>query len=276
MTTTVSDPQTDIEFVDEWNRWHEKVESFNASPHGFLAITSIHWLTATPQRFVDAPGAWHTDTSGVHVTLEDDEVIVVDGEPVHGAYDFGVIPERGGTTVAWNDAVVEVAKRGGFDIVRPRHPDAPIVSAYRGTPTYAPSRRWVVEGHYLPYDEPRPVTVDGAVEGIEHVYHAPGVVRFELGGAVHELAVFADKPEYGLFALFTDATSGVTTYGACRSLFVPPPAPDGSVVLDFNRATNLPCAYTDLATCPLAPGENRLTVAVEAGEQLPHERRPGD
>ena len=42
-------------------------------------------------------------------------------------------------------------------------------------------------------------------------------------------------------------------------------------MLDFNRATNLPCAYTDLATCPLPP-ENRLPVAIEAGEKIPVER----
>ena len=72
--------------------------------------------------------------------------------------------------------------------------------------------------------------------------------------------------------LFTDATSGVTTYAANRSLFIAAPAEDGSVLLDFNRATNLPCAYTDLATCPLPPTENRLSVAVEAGEKTPYER----
>jgi hypothetical protein len=44
------------------------------------------------------------------------------------------------------------------------------------------------------------------------------------------------------------------------------------VVLDFTRATNLPCAYTDFATCPLPPAENRLPVAVEAGEKIPYER----
>ncbi len=44
------------------------------------------------------------------------------------------------------------------------------------------------------------------------------------------------------------------------------------MALDFNRAANLPCAYTDLATCPLPPAENRLPVAVEAGDKIPHER----
>jgi len=49
------------------------------------------------------------------------------------------------------------------------------------------------------------------------------------------------------------------------------PASDLTVVLDFNRATNLPCAYTELATCPLPPAENHLPVAVEAGERIPYE-----
>jgi uncharacterized protein (DUF1684 family) len=76
-----------------------------------------------------------------------------------------------------------------------------------------------------------------------------------------------------LIVLFTDATSGVTTYAANRALQLEAPGPDGRVVLDFNRATNLPCAYTDLATCPLPPPENRLPVPIEAGEKIPDERR---
>jgi uncharacterized protein len=77
-------------------------------------------------------------------------------------------------------------------------------------------------------------------------------------------------------SIFTDATSGVTTYAANRSLQVPAPDSDGTVILDFNRATNLPCAYTEFATCPLPPAGNRLPVAVEAGEQIPYEAKFGE
>jgi hypothetical protein len=69
--------------------------------------------------------------------------------------------------------------------------------------------------------------------------------------------------------MFRDATSGVTTYPGGRSLSIDAPGADGTVTLDFNRASNLPCAFTDYATCPVAPSENRLTVAVEAGEKNP-------
>ena len=86
------------------------------------------------------------------------------------------------------------------------------------------------------------------------------------------LTAFPGHTPGSLIVLFTDATSGVTTYGANRVITLEPPAADGAVVLDFNRAVNLPCAYTDLATCPLPPRENRLPVAVEAGEKIPFER----
>ena len=75
--------------------------------------------------------------------------------------------------------------------------------------------------------------------------------------------------------LFTDATSGTTTYAASRSVDLGPPDEDGNVVLDFNRAVNLPCAFTDFATCPLPPVENRLLIAIEAGEKIPYERQSG-
>ena len=66
-------------FADAWHRWHDKHEAARAHRHGFLAITSINWLTDAPQRFVDAPGEWSSDANGVHVTLDDGEEIVVDG-----------------------------------------------------------------------------------------------------------------------------------------------------------------------------------------------------
>jgi uncharacterized protein len=260
-------------FTEEWNRWHRRHEASRAGKHGFLAITSINWLSAEPQRFTDAPGEWYSDSTGVHVDLADGEEIVVDAVPVRGAHHFGAIPERDGLTVGWGDAAIEIAKRGGYDIVRPRHPNAPIVSAYSGTPAYEPREQWVVRARFVSYDAPRPITVEAIVEGIEHVYESPGHVEFDIDGSPQSLVVFADKPDYALFALFTDGTSGVTTYGACRKLSIGTPDADGSVQLDFNRATNLPCAYTDFATCPLPPADNRLSVAIEAGELLPFERQ---
>jgi hypothetical protein len=109
--------------------------------------------------------------------------------------------------------------------------------------------------------------------GVTVVYEAPGELHFRLAGRDLVLTAFNGHEPGTLFVPFTDATSGRTTYAANRSLGIGAPAADGTVTLDFNRAVNLPCAYTDLATCPLPPSENRLPVAVEAGEQIPYERQ---
>ncbi|MFD7877901.1 DUF1684 domain-containing protein [Streptomyces sp. NPDC059766] len=259
-------------FTEQWLEWYREQEARLSGPHGFLAITGLHWLDDRPQRFTDTPGTWRTGPDGVVVTLDDGEELVVDGKPVDGEHRFGVLPERGGVDAIWKGAVIEVAKRGGQDIVRPRHPDAPLRTAFTGTPAYAPDPRWAVTGRYIPFDEPRPTTVGAVVEGLEHVYDAPGRIEFEVDGHRLSLTAFPGSGQGRLTVLFTDGTSGITTYTASRTLSVAPPAADGTVVLDFNRATNLPCAYTDLATCPLPPAENRLTVAIEAGQKTPRER----
>jgi uncharacterized protein len=268
--TTVSDTAAGTEdFAAHWGDWHRQHETARADEHGFLAITSLNWLSEEPQRFPDAPGEWSTGPDGVLVVLADGEELTIDGTPVTGKHSFGVLPERASLYVPWGDAVIEVAKRGGNDIVRPRHPDNPLRTGYPGTPTYPPQPRWAVTGRYVPFAEPRPTTVGSVADGLEHVYAAPGQVEFALDGQPLALTAFDGGASGSLFILFTDATSGVTTYAANRSLHLPAPAADGTVLLDFNRATNLPCAYTTLATCPLPPAENRLTVAIEAGEQHP-------
>jgi uncharacterized protein (DUF1684 family) len=256
-------------FAAEWQAWHDAHEKNRADAHGFLSITSLNWLDETPTRFPDAPGAWSTSAAGPVVTLAPGEEVVVDGKSATGLYAFGVIPERGGVTVRAGDAEIEVARRGGSDLVRPRHPAHPTLVDYSGTPVYPPNRHWVAEGVFAPFDEPKPVTVGSVSEGLEHVYDSPGVIEFELGGETYSLTAFNGATPGALFVLFTDATSGITTYAANRSLQIDAPDADGRVILDFNRATNLPCAYTEFATCPLPPAENRLAIGIEAGEKTP-------
>ncbi|WP_288115217.1 DUF1684 domain-containing protein, partial [Microbacterium sp. SCN 71-21] len=162
----------------------------------------------------------------------------------------------------------------GRDILRPRRRDAAYLAGYHGTPTYVPNTRWRAEARFEAYDAPRPITVDAAVDGIQHVYDAPGELVFSLRGEEFRLIAFPGRTD-DLLVLFTDATSGLTTYAASRSLAVPPPDADGRTVIDFNRAVNLPCAYTDFATCPLPPTGNRLPVGIEGGEKTPLARVVG-
>ena len=235
-----------VGFEDDWRAWRDQREARLRDPHGWLSITAIHWLTGTPERFADVPGAWCHDERGAVVALDEGESLTGAGGEVltAGVHVLGTLDEDG-ATYSFGDAVAEVADRDGRTIVRPRHPDSPTLRAYRGTPCYPPDPAWVTDAH---------------VYGDQVVFHH--------SGGEHRLAAWPED-DGRLWILFRDATSGVTTYAAMRQLLTDPPAPDGRVVLDLNRATNMPCAYTDFATCPVPPPGNTLPFAVEAGEQDP-------
>lgn len=269
--------ETALESFDaDWQEWHAAHERQRAHPHGFLAVTHLHWLGSDPARLDGAPGTWSVEADVVRVVLAAGESLQRDGRELNTAagatLEFGPIEERGGINLVSGETVIELAKRGGDYIVRPRHPANTLLRNYQGTPAYTPDAAYAVAGTFVPFEAPRPTTVGAAVEGIQHVYEAPGEIRFTLAGQDLALTAFNGHAAGSLSVLFTDRTSGKTTYAANRSLSVVPAA-DGSVLLDFNRAVNLPCAYTDLATCPLPPAENRLPVAIEAGEKIPYERQ---
>jgi uncharacterized protein (DUF1684 family) len=260
-------------FDQQWEQWRLAHERNLAAPHGFLAATGIYWLTAAPERFPGAPGQWSTDGDGVKVVLDEGETLTVNDGVVRGEHWFEPLPERGGRTVLSGDAAIEIAKRGGHYVLRPRHPDHHLRANFSGVPTYAPDPRWAFDARFVAFSAPRPTTVGSVVEGLEHVYDAPGQVEFDFEGARLRLTAFNGHRPGSLMVLFTDTTSGTTTYAANRTLELDAPDEHGKVELDFNRAVNLPCAFTDFATCPLPPAENRLPIAIEAGEKIPYERQ---
>ena len=273
---TVSDITFDATaFATEWEQWHAEHERNRAHEHGFLAITGLHWLGKQPITLPDAPGSWTTAENGPVVELAESESLTLGGATLSGRHEFGPIPERGGINVEFDRGVIEIAKRGGRDLLRPRRGDSPFLAAYQGNPCYAPDPAWRLDARYVPFEKPRPITVGAAVDDLQHVYDSPGQVEFQIDGHTHRLTAFPGHTEGSLFVLFTDRTSGVTTYGANRSLALAEPDAHGRVVIDFNRAVNLPCAHTDFATCPLPPAENRLPIAVEAGEKTPTDRLVG-
>lgn len=235
-------------------------------PRGWLAITAMHWLTAEAQRFDDVPGEWRCHEGGARVCLRPGETVTLTGSVLtEGVHDLGPLDEEG-VTVSFGDAVAEVALRDDTVIVRPRHPDAPHLLAYRGTPCYPPDVRWAIAGRFEPYSSPADAPAGASGSAPDEV--AVGEVVFPHVGNEHRLVAWGED-DGSLWILFRDATSGVTTYPANRQLLTRPPSADGSVHLDFNRAMNMPCAYTDFATCPVSPAANTLPFAVEAGEQLP-------
>jgi uncharacterized protein len=126
----------------QWATWHGQHERQLADPHGFLAITSLNFLTAEPQLFPDAPGTWHTGPDGVVVELADDESLTLDGVTLIGRHSFGVLAERSSIY----PGVRRRRDRGGQARRLRRHPaTAPVEPAARSVPRHArlrPADEW--------------------------------------------------------------------------------------------------------------------------------------
>jgi uncharacterized protein len=266
--TTVRPVVADVAaWTADWRRWRTARERDLRDPHGWLSLTGLHWLGPEPAAIAGLPGRWSADGAGVTVRAGAADRLLLHGAAIDGTARVEPADGAPGTRIVAGDVQIELIRRGPRFAARIRDPAAATLARFAGVPTYPPSVDWVLIGHFTPYVDGRPVTVGSVVDGLTHALTARGVVRFHRDGATFALTAFGsgDAPRVP----FRDATNGVTTHAACRGLDVAPPDADGRVVLDFNRATNLPCAFTDHATCPLPPPENVLPFAVEAGELAP-------
>ena len=71
------------------------------------------------------------------------------------------------------------------------------------------------------------------------------------------------------FIIMWDSTATANTYQGGRYLSAPLPDESGWTTIDFNRAYNAPCVFTEYSVCALPPRENWLKLHVTAGEQRP-------
>jgi uncharacterized protein (DUF1684 family) len=128
---------------------------------------------------------------------------------------------------------------------------------------------WRVAARFQPYQEPRLFRVEDITLGTQE-YSAPGELIFRVSGREYHLVPFADSTSQDFFLMLRDSTAATTTYQAGRYLRVPFPDSTGWTVIDFNRTYNPPCVFTPFSTCALPPQENRLSLAVPAGEKRLH------
>jgi uncharacterized protein (DUF1684 family) len=176
--------------------------------------------------------------------------------------------------LSYEDAVA--ALRADKDEFFKSSPHSPIPAAereaFQGLPYYPVDASLVFDDLALdPYvgDEPTRFempTSDGRLRPSERA----GVFHFPLDGVDRTLTayVFEGSHSHSVFVPFVDTTSGSETYGAGRYLDLEPEE-DGTYSLDFNLAYHPSCVYDPKYSCPLTPAENRLPVAIRAGERLP-------
>lgn len=255
-------------FADEHAAWHAGVEERRMSPHGPLSVTALHWLAAEPQRWAGVPGAWGAEPDDTVVAqLDADDGVAFEGRPAVGEVRIGPLTGIESAVLEWGERRIEVAARGGRIALRPRDPASPDLAAYAGTAVFPADPAWVVPGRFVP--SPRGgVEVGSAAAGVTHRYDSPGRAEFEIGGRSLALTLFGDDDATEFQAVFANETGADLTFPSARFATAVRTGGD-TVVIDFNRTVNPPCAYSASATCPFPPPENRLPVRIEAGELRP-------
>jgi uncharacterized protein (DUF1684 family) len=127
---------------------------------------------------------------------------------------------------------------------------------------------WRITADWVKLEAPKGLTVDTS-KSIPTDVEATHKAVFTRDGVTYELLATHGTPEAPQFVI-RDATSRDSTYPASRFVFGEN-VTENTIVLDFNKAINPPCAFTEFAVCPLPPAENVLPIRIEAGEKRLHD-----
>ncbi len=256
-----------LSHADSIRAWQKHRDEGLRSPTGWLSLVGLFWLkpgdntigSASSNDFVlpksSAPalaGKFHLE--GSTVTFADargaSKQLSADESAPAGA--------KIGTTALF------LIKRGDRYAIRAKDSASPVLVNFKGMKYFPVNESLNLEAKFVPDAKKIPIL---NILGQTDLEESPGIVEFTLKGKPYHLRALYEDTASGktLYFLFKDTTNKTLTYPAGRMLNLPLPE-NGVVHLDFNRAYNPPCTFTPYATCPLPPAENRLPIAIEAGE----------
>ncbi|MEO7064228.1 MAG: DUF1684 domain-containing protein [Dokdonella sp.] len=278
MSAHVDTTQPSSDYSKQIDAWRtQRVERLTA-PTGWLSLIGLHWLkegkntigTAKDNDVVLAKGPTHLGA----VTLKDGKATIeldakagatIDGKPERTATLLDDSHDKP-STVAFGTASFYLIDRNGKKGLRVKDSNADARKHFTHIDNFPTDPSWRIEAKWVAFDPPHTLETPNVL-GQTDKFPVPGKAVFTRDGKTYELQPVIEVPgDKELFLIFADRTSGKETYGAARFLYAEMPK-DGKIVLDFNKAYNPPCAFTPYATCPLAPAENRLDLAVKAGEK---------
>jgi len=264
----------------ERQAWHAQRLQRLQAEDGWLTLVGLHWLEEGDSLIGSAASNDIRMSSRAPATLG---TLTRQGQQVRFTPKQGLDVKLGGKPFAGGPLradsagepdVVEVGtlrfhviERGGRVGLRVRDLASTARQHFKPIPLFPYDPAWRVEARLEPGKGPSTVAVPNIMGTVEQMA-SPGVLVFQFEGKEYRLVPVVEPGDDSLFVIFGDQTNRSESYGAGRFLYAPLPV-GGRTVLDFNRATNPPCAFTQFATCPLPPRPNRLAVRVAAGEKRP-------
>ena len=268
----------DPAYQQSFDRW--KSELVDDLKQEWLPLAGLFWLKPGENTFGTDPknaivfpkgpahaGSFTLQGKTVTATFSSDSNAIIEGKPATTAE---LQPDNSGqaTVVEIGNLRFHMIVRGERVGIRLKDLNSDAARQYRGPRFFPLDMSYRVIATWHPSDGKKTVDVPNVLGDVTATPVA-GTAVFKINGQELRLTDLGGDAAKGLFFVFSDSTSKTNTYPGGRFLRTGP-VTNGMVLLDFNRAYNPPCAVTAYATCPLAPKENRLSVAIPAGEEYDH------
>ncbi|HTA25719.1 MAG TPA: DUF1684 domain-containing protein [Terriglobales bacterium] len=278
LVAAASTPAVDPAYQQSFDKW--KAGQVDDLKKNWLVLAGLFWLKPGDNTFgSDAASAIVFPKSPAHAgvfTLQGEDVVakfspddhaIIDGKPTTTAT---LLPDSSSkrTIVEMGSMRFYVIKRGARLGIRLKDLDSEAARNFHDLVFFPLDLNYRVTAKWIPSEGKKTIDVPTVLGDVSPTPVA-GTAVFKLNGQEFQLTDLGGNPEKGLFFVFNDLTTKTDTYPGGRFLDTDPVV-NGTVVLDFNHAYNPPCAVTPYATCPLAPKENRLTVAIPVGEKYDH------
>ena len=269
-------------YAAEIKEWQQERENSLTSPSGWLNLVGLHWLENGKNSFgsdlandIVFPAGKCPEFMGSFF-LENREVTmqinagipVLNGEKIVAAQVLKNDQTGEPTVLSYGSLSWFVIERSGRYGVRLRDNESPGLRAFKGLERFPVDPAWRIDAQFEEYKTPKTLSIP-TVLGTQIDMLSRGTLVFRVDNQTCRLeaSMVGDPPDEMLYIIFGDATNGEETYGGGRYLYVKKPYDSDNYAIDFNRAYNPPCAFTDFATCPLPSPQNRLTVRITAGEK---------
>ena len=276
------DPVQHALAVEEWRT--ERHESL-MQPDGWLSLVGLFWLREGEQTFGAAPendlvyagapdvefpdriGTFTRDGMTVRFDAAPGVPVTADGEPVSFAL-LTAEPGQEPLELALGSLRWFLIRRGERMAIRAMDARSPVRTEFQGVETFPVTTGWSLPARFEFHDPPDTIQVPNIL-GTTSPTAIPATVHFDVDGTEYALSLWKDSDDpANFFTAFADSTNGSSTYGGGRFLWVDAPDETGWSRVDFNRSYNPPCVFTEFATCPLPPRENRLALSIPAGERV--------
>lgn len=206
--------------------------------------------------------------SKIEIEFSDTRNVLLDGKPVKARKRYVVQTDKAGdkrTLVESGPVRFYLIERTHGIGVRIKDANSETLRNFKGLQWWEEKSEFRITAHWQKLEQPKLIYIPDVL-GESSKESLDGFVRFSYKD--HNYDLYPTREGDDLFFVFKDGTSGLSSYGTGRFLNAKIEK-NGDVQLDFNKAHNPPCAFISYATCPLAPKENNLPFAIEAGEKKP-------